>query len=269
MVAVGYTTSDLKAIPAASKVSGYSKLAKRNNGSFATPGSPGFYTWFDDENASADLGDLILRPNDGIGFYVVEGDRTYYAASDPPSLPLTSGTMAALGYFEWINTATGITWRYLGGSGFAATYTGYTELTGTALSGGFVTGYPPTYAFDDNYDTEENQNVWVSSQSGSSVSGNAWIGMDFGSTKTVTRVELIQYGFTGVVDSDRNIVAANLQSSSNGSTWSTVRLCRLNRAPGFINAYDVSISTRYLRLLAAANTTNFGWIISNLRFYGY
>lgn len=149
MVGIGYTTAGLKAIPAASKVSGYTKLAKRNDGAFSTPGSPGFYTWFDDENATGDLGDLILKPDDNTGFYVLEGDRTYYGSGAPPTLPLTTSTMNALGSFRWIDVTTGTVYDYAGAAGWLISTVGgnglitssglvaeyrFNEMTGTTLT---------------------------------------------------------------------------------------------------------------------------------------
>lgn len=269
MVGIGYTTADLKAIPAASKVSGYSKLAKRQDGAFSTPGNPALYTWFDDENASADLGDLILRPDDGIGFYVISGDRTYYAASDPPSLPLTTGTMAALGYFEWINTATSTTYRYLGGSGFVAVPSGGGDSLISSGANAISSAYTPSSlnSLSAAFSAETNRQLWFSDAQGGSVPGNAWIGQNFGTSRTVSRIEVEQLGIA-YNDTDRQIETADVQTSSDGSSWTTLETVTLSWQPFYTSSFLVSATTQYIRLLAATGAPSFGWNVYRVRIYG-
>lgn len=119
---ITYTTADIKALT--DVVSGYTKLAQRAAGAFTSVGNPAWYTYYDDENASADLGDLILRPDSGTGFWVVAGDRTYYGSGAPPTLPLTTTTMNALGSFRWIDTTTGTVYDYAGAVGWLISIVG-------------------------------------------------------------------------------------------------------------------------------------------------
>lgn len=113
-----------------------------------------------------------------------------------------------------------------------------------AISGGNDPSGPAGNAFDKNTSTE-----WYSSQGGTSVSGAAWIGQDFGSNKAIRSLTLQQRAAGST-----QITSVKLQYSDNGTSWTdaaTLSLAANTSVQTF--ATPASGSHRYWRILANAN----------------
>jgi hypothetical protein len=125
-------------------------------------------------------------------------------------------------------------------------YSANVATGGTALSGGASSGVAAN-VFDGNTGT-----VWASSQTGTGVSGAAWIGYDMGAgnTREIRRIVLTQH----TSQAQNRISSGLLQSSPDGSTWTTRDTLTLptTGAPETINC-AASGAFRYWRLLANAN----------------
>ncbi|MEI6083985.1 MAG: discoidin domain-containing protein, partial [Verrucomicrobiota bacterium] len=142
--------------------------------------------------------------------------------------------------------------------------------TGSMISGGAGGGSTAAEAGDGLTLTH-----WVSSQVYTSVSGAAYIGRDLGSAKTVRAFRIMQG--TRINNSYRNglgsVATVTLQSSTNGSTWTTRQTVTLQTAPHIWQTIAVTggISARYWRLLAGSQPTGTGtaqgWRVYELEFY--
>lgn len=115
---------------------------------------------------------------------------------------------------------------------------------GTPISGGYTT-YDATKAFDDNDTT-----FWLSLQTGTAISGAAYIGYDFGAQVTISSFTLKTYANT-----NNNISSVKLQKSDNGSSWADVETFALATTADTLNTKTLAsaATARYFRLLANAN----------------
>lgn len=137
--------------------------------------------------------------------------------------------------------------------------------SGIALSGGYFSPYTSSNCFDNNTST-----LWASTQSGSQVSGNAYIGYDFGrdSNQKDIKLNITYLRLKQSASSATAITSAKLQYSDDGVNFYNIQtLALLNNTSdwqGFI--IDSSISARYWRLLANANPTSY-WYVYELELY--
>lgn len=134
---------------------------------------------------------------------------------------------------------------------------------GSPISGGAGGGKPPSNAFDNDTDTE-----WWSSQTGSAVSGTAYIGYDFGAgnEKSINRCTIQQIiGATA-----RTINSVRIQYSHNGVDWvlvTTASLTKSNNPPKETISFTNSVSARYWRILANANPDSaYTWSVAEIEF---
>src|SRR5574344_1629580 len=127
---------------------------------------------------------------------------------------------------------------------------------GTAISGGDYSGYPKENAF------EEPQTVaWQSSQLYTGVSGVAYIGKNFGSSKTFQKISLSQW-------QDHFCTSVKVQSSTNGSTWVDVQtFSGLIYGKNYLFLTN-PLTTQYVRILANSNIprSGYAWSVEELRF---
>jgi hypothetical protein len=125
-----------------------------------------------------------------------------------------------------------------------------------AISGGTLATSSITRAFDDTTGS-----AWYSSQTGTSISGNAYIGWDFGEAnkKHIRKVLITQYAASYSVSSV--LVQRKVDSSSSWSTVSTVSV------PGggyYMIELPESGEAQYWRILANSNTSAGYWGIYEL-----
>lgn len=128
---------------------------------------------------------------------------------------------------------------------------------GAALSGGDNASYPKAYAFDDNTGTG-----WISSQQGAGVSGAAWIGYQFASAKNIRRVALRSTG-----DARHYVSSAKVQCADDpAGPWTDVTTISLAASEGGPQSFDLADGGSHTcwRLLAQANTTQYGWYVYEL-----
>lgn len=133
--------------------------------------------------------------------------------------------------------------------------------TGTPISGGYFYGQP-AWAFDgvlSGYDSG-----WLSSQTTTSVSGNAYLGVTFGAVKSIRWVDILQD--PGFYHDNIQPITSALFQYADGGAWTTFQTLTLTGAgwERFIFAPPASGHTQW-RLLANANTTIGGWGIIELR----
>lgn len=116
-----------------------------------------------------------------------------------------------------------------------------------AISGGDLSGtYPKEQAFDNNAAT-----LWISSQTGTGVSGAAYIGQNFGSAKIVRRIK-----FTNSTNADQVVTSVKVQYSSNGSAWTDYATYTLSSGASTVTTItlgNTTVSAQYWRLLANDN----------------
>lgn len=122
--------------------------------------------------------------------------------------------------------------------------------TGQAISGGDYNGsYVKGYAFD-NVEMGVTPYCWISSQSGSGLSGIAYIGQDFGTAKNIRAVRHVAFQETQNV-----ITSMKVQYSDDNSNWYDATTFTLTATP-YLNTF-VSVPNcgahRYWRLLANSN----------------
>lgn len=131
------------------------------------------------------------------------------------------------------------------------------KSVGSAISGGDYSGYPMTNAFDGNLST-----FWISSQTGVSINGNAYIGRDFGTSKTIKRVTINTYSETA-----KNIASAKLQYW-NGSVWLDAQILTIPITASTLQTFDIAgnYSGTKWRLLANANPSGVNWNIYEVDF---
>jgi len=128
---------------------------------------------------------------------------------------------------------------------------------GTAISGGdYSTSYPPSQAFDDSTST-----TWRSLQTGTSVSGNAYVGYTFSSPKMIRSISIRQ-------DSSYLVSSVKLQYFED-STWKDAQtLGSLDGNDGF--TITSLASAQQWRFLANANTSSsYSWRVTEIEMYTY
>ena len=135
------------------------------------------------------------------------------------------------------------------------------------IQSGSWSGQPATFAFNH---ANAGSDVWVSSHQGAAVADNAWIGQNFPTAKTLSRVRLYLIGAGAVPASDRLVPSADLEYSSNGSTWSRALSMSLPYVDG-PRSFDLPspISAKYWRVRARSGTTNYGWHLYEVELYGH
>lgn len=128
---------------------------------------------------------------------------------------------------------------------------------GSALSGGDYSGQPKENAFD-GYTT----NWWYSSQMGTSVSGNAYIGKNFDSPKNIDSILLIQG--TGI----NAITSVKVQTATNGSNWTDAQTFNsLVDGANLLTLNTPIPSNSYTRLLANSNLgAGNAWVVQEIIF---
>lgn len=135
------------------------------------------------------------------------------------------------------------------------------DITGTAISGGnYSASYPASNAFDASLST-----FWQSSQMGTAVSGNAYIGMGFSDTHKLQSVRFYTYSNTA-----NNISAVTLQGSDDGVTWTTIKaftgLATTASSWVTLDGFD-TVTFKQYRLLAASNPgTSYTWAVYEVEF---
>lgn len=131
-----------------------------------------------------------------------------------------------------------------------------------AISGGNInaTTNNAQKAFDNNAATG-----WGSSQRGTAISGNAWIGQDFGSaTDSARHIRKIVIRQHSNINYDVNSVF--VEFSDDGSNWTNHQTLAIGKN-GSLNTYVIESSSphRYWRLRANQNlTATYYWIVMEL-----
>jgi hypothetical protein len=132
-----------------------------------------------------------------------------------------------------------------------------------AVSGGDVntTTGRRANAFDNN-----NTTFWGSQQRGTNVSGNAWIGQDFGAgnEKHIREIAIRQY-----TNNAYNINSIRVEYSDDGSAWTTHQTISIGRN-ALLNTYAVDSSSphRYWRVRANQNlTSTYFWAVRELELH--
>ena len=134
---------------------------------------------------------------------------------------------------------------------------------GTAISGGDAgtTDGNKINAFDGDGATR-----WISSQTGTAVSGAAYIGQTFSENILFKKIRIAQdnrstYGLTSV----------KLQASDDGTTWTDIGTYNLNITSDFQEiVLDIPKFTKNIRLLANGNLpTGNGWNVYSLEIHAY
>lgn len=129
---------------------------------------------------------------------------------------------------------------------------------GTAISGGDAVGTVPANVFDDNPST-----YWYSSQIGAAITGNAYIGYDFGSgtSKHIRRFSIKQSVSGG-------ITSVKVQKSDNGTNWTDVATKTISKTTD-IQVLDLPASSeaRYWRLLANDYIDSAQWQVYEVEFF--
>ncbi len=179
--------------------------------------------------------------------------------------PWASGAMVDLAWNEAPGAVQYSVWKNSRGAwGLIGTTSveGSTGLAkGTEISGGDYAAHAKEKAFDGDADTD-----WRSTQTDSSVSGAAYIGLDMGAggdieLKTFRILQRDDFGISSV----------KLQYSANGVDWSDLETFTLTEDLGTWESCQVSVdlvSARYWRLLANANNSNGKrWSVWELELY--
>jgi hypothetical protein len=133
---------------------------------------------------------------------------------------------------------------------------------GAPLSGGDTGGYPKANAFDDNAGAPG----WVSSQQGASVSGAAWIGYQFATAQNVRRITI-----RSTNDARHYVSSAKVQcADSAGGPWTDVTTISIaSTSEGYLQTFDLPDGGSHAcwRLLAQANTTQYGWYVYEIEMF--
>jgi len=129
-----------------------------------------------------------------------------------------------------------------------------------AIDGGNYSTFYSSNAFDSNLSTQ-----WWSSQSGSGISGNAYIGQS-SLTSKVTSFDIIQGQ-----GSDVGVTSVKVQFSNDGSSWTDIQTSSITATVGVkstISVVDYTPSvTHYVRLLANSNLISGYWVVQDINFY--
>lgn len=134
-----------------------------------------------------------------------------------------------------------------------------------AISSGDETqfgGFNKEDAFNERYDL-----VWLSALDGSAMINSAFIGQNFGATKTVKRIEISQTG-QGNTDTNRMITDAVIQSSVNGTDWVDVKAIKFSRTYQVFDSFETDFTAQFVRILATSSCA-FGWHVHKVRIYGF
>lgn len=112
-------------------------------------------------------------------------------------------------------------------------------------------------AFDDS-----NSTYWASSQTAGSISAAAYIGYNFGSSKTIKGFSIKQNS------SGQAITSVKIDRSSDGSSWTNVATQTIV-ADNSKQTFDITNSTgaQYWRVLANANTGSGSWEVQEVEFF--
>lgn len=149
---------------------------------------------------------------------------------------------------------------------------------GFAISGGYIDNFGPENAFSDN------DNVWMSSQTGDDVNYNAWIGYYFGQIKGYVNqnvspyqspVDVTQRIQSMVISQGGNLVNKSnkirIDSSQDGIIWNKLAECNLdvNAESEIISFFNMS-DCGFYRIVATGfqgKTDKDSWIIKNIKMY--
>lgn len=141
----------------------------------------------------------------------------------------------------------------------------YTNLCvgGTPISGGDLNSDRNKANAFDGLDVGEGS-TWASAQSGTSVSGAAYIGYNFGIAKTVHRVYIAQAG-----NNSQDLSSVKIQYHD-GTTWQTAKIATIPKlTPTYVDL-DTPVTAQMFRLLANGNTASgYCWCIYELQFLKY
>jgi len=120
-----------------------------------------------------------------------------------------------------------------------------------------------TYTAVKAFDTLDST-YWSCTQSGTEVSGVAYIGYCFATEHHVRKFSILT---SSVVN--RNINSVKVQNSVDGSTWNTVETISLSTSASTVQTFNLPISSaaRYWRLLANGNpASTYTWFVPNVEF---
>lgn len=132
-------------------------------------------------------------------------------------------------------------------------------LDGTAISSGDYAGYPASNAFDGNLTS-----FWGSSQNTTAVNGCSNIGKNFGSVKSINRIEFYQ----DIAGTIQHVTSVKIQYSSDGLTWNDAQTFTVGHGYNLL-ILTTAISAQYVRVLANSNTAGItNWIVNEILFYG-
>lgn len=204
----------------------------------------------------------------------IDGLASYALHTNGASAIFTySGTMWVVSAAANSSTSSNFRNAILGGpldtSGRAATLLGglstvNSATTARAISGGDFSGQPKANAFDGNL-----VNSWQSSQTGTGISGAAYIGQDTGIGNTVSIGAFTLYNDNSATVS---IASVLFQTSPDGTTWTTRETIALSTTAFAINSIQLAQNyvVRAWRLLANANLgAGLTWNVRELQAYGY
>jgi hypothetical protein len=143
------------------------------------------------------------------------------------------------------------------------TYTDNLCKGGAAISSGDSAGFSVTNLFDSNLTT-----YWISSQTGTVISGAAWAGYNFGVPRNVKK---IKYRTDAGLD-DNNISSIKIQQSNDGTNWTDVQtfsgLPVLSNQNVELNLAS-QFTAQYVRLLANENLpSSIAWALGEVEMFG-
>lgn len=121
-------------------------------------------------------------------------------------------------------------------------------------------GYLKEDAFSEVYDE-----FWISAVQGGSIPNNAWIGQNFNTPRNIKGLAISQYGSSNN-DTSRMIATADIQTSNDGSSWTTVKSIRLSFIIGFMAFYALSTTATYIRVIATSSC-DFGWHVYRVQVF--
>lgn len=141
-------------------------------------------------------------------------------------------------------------------------YTGNLCTGGTPISSGDYSDRTKDNAFDNN--TTSN---WVSSQTGTAVANTAYIGYNFGTSKSIRKIAVTQSPVPQYA-----VTSIKVQYSPNGTEWTDATTFGGISATNNIFSLTLPIvgNYQYWRLLALTNTTDaLGWGVHAIEMYEY
>ncbi len=145
------------------------------------------------------------------------------------------------------------------------------STAGQAISDSDFSGFPKGEAFDTT-----TSNAWATNLTGTGISGNAYIGQDFGASAAYEIIEIdMRQAWTGGADTTYGVNSIKVQYSDNGSAWSdanTITPTLNGTSPSSLQTFSVTPSGahRYWRLLANQNLGGgVHWVVCVLQMKAY